>query len=288
MYMNASDIENKLRHGTATAEDLEKLDELYSDLDTPPSGVSSGGLKEDSKEDIDKLVATRCMAYYDDVACGDIQYVEPLKVWSDADIKDAIEDPSYAESCATQYLWRVIHQEGNSCASASLCAAIELLFNYYKGGFDTKLNYMTTYNVVTNYRNGGSSLAKTLALAIEQGMASEAVWDSKRYRDRIPEEALEDAKNYRITAVANITNEQQFRTALACGMPVYFGYAGHAILATELLGMKHIRYINSWGSSWGKTANPHFKGGFGILPFSRWHKRYGAYAILGVTANAID
>ena len=76
----------------------------------------------------------------------------------------------------------------------------------------------------------------------------------------------------------DITNTEQFGTALLKGFPVVFGWSGHSCLAVDVLSTKEFKYVNSWKPTWNGD-------GFGKLAFAKVNFRYGAWAIRSVTVK---
>jgi C1A family cysteine protease len=79
-----------------------------------------------------------------------------------------------------------------------------------------------------------------------------------------------------VLKVVRIRNKEEFGSALIYGLPVYFGYSGHAIYAVDPIDRSRFRYANSWDESWGD-------GGFGTISYNSIVWSYTAYAILTVT-----
>ena len=86
----------------------------------------------------------------------------------------------------------------------------------------------------------------------------------------------EVASKYRIDEFYDISNVAEFATALLLGMPVEWGWSGHAVYAVDLIDKNTFRYANSWDESWGDD-------GFGTLSLRSINWGYGAWAIRSVT-----
>ena len=173
----------------------------------------------------------------------------------------------------------IMDQNGRgSCAGEGAWNAGEICSRIAdpKGGWP-KGNPIFMYRVTSGGRDQGSSLISNVNFLKEHGCASNAVWprDSRNWLKRPSEEAIEDAKRYRLLKVMRVENWTEFGSCLLLGIPVYFGYPGHAICAVQLLSTTRFVYENSWGN-WGDK-------GFGTLANSRIEWKYRAYAFLEVT-----
>lgn len=133
------------------------------------------------------------------------------------------------------------------------------------------------YRHVNHGRDAGSSIDANLAYLRQDGVCPEAVWPrSKGWRARPSQEAYRIAKRYRILEFYDVTNEVELVSCILYGIPVVFGYSGHAICAVAMADTRRLIYVNSWGSNWGDS-------GFGTLSLSRIYWPYGAFAVRTAT-----
>ena len=165
-----------------------------------------------------------------------------------------------------------------SCASEGMSGSI--MASRVKAGQEpVKLNPWFAYHTVSGGSDQGSSLQDNVAFAQKYGVCSQAVYGrDKGWRAKPSEEAYEDALKYRLTELWSIGNWESFGTALLLGLPVYYGYSGHAIWATKLLDTGRFEYCNSWSKDWGDR-------GFGTLAKSKIVWNYGAYAFRVATES---
>jgi len=163
-------------------------------------------------------------------------------------------------------------QDGvGSCATESANNGVEVC-EIWAGQKPTKFNPWFGYHTTSGGVDRGSSLQDNLRFIQEYGCCPEEVWPrSKGWRTRPSAEAYDAAKAHRLLEFWEVTNWDEFASALLYGMPVYFGYPGHAILAVKLLAKDRLLYENSWGADWGDN-------GFGSLSHNRIAWEYSAYA----------
>jgi len=167
--------------------------------------------------------------------------------------------------------YRMDQDAVGSCAAESANNGVEVC-EIWAGQKPTKFNPWFGYHTTSGGVDRGSSLQDNLRFIQEYGCCPEKVWPrSKGWRTKPSAEAYEAAKAHRLLEFWEVTNWDEFASALLYGMPVYFGYPGHAILAVKLLAKDRLLYENSWGADWGDN-------GFGSLSCNRIAWEYGAYA----------
>ena len=160
-----------------------------------------------------------------------------------------------------------------SCACEALAQAIQICRAVDRQEAEL-LNPWFAYHTVSGGRDVGSSLQDNVAFMTRYGLASAAVWPrSHGWRTKPNAAAYEDAKKYRILEIFRISTWEEFGSALLYGMPVYFGYSGHAICAVTVISASRIKYANSWSDSWGD-------GGFGTLSRDSIYWGYGVYGAI--------
>ena len=177
-------------------------------------------------------------------------------------------------------IWELLDQDGVGSCAAEGCTNAVLGMRELAGADRVQLNPWGLYNTTSGGSDRGSSIDENLSLARSQGIPSMAVWPrSKGWRTRLSAEALEDAKQYRIDEFYDVTNHDEFASALFAGFLVEFGYriggGGHAVCATEMVSTSRFRFINSWGQ-WGQN-------GFGELNLSDIYWGFGAWALRTTT-----
>jgi len=239
-------------------------------LDNPPPGQRRG-LLEFSPPDIDAAFGFGdLLDVFRAPPLSDVIETIPEDEWM-----DHINDPDGAR--LRPFIWDILNQGSvGSCASEGITGCV-MCRREVKGMPQVKLNPYFAYGRVNGGYDGGSTLVDNLAFIQKYGVASQAVWPrSKGWRERPSDEAYANALRHRVLEVARIRNKREFGSALIFGMPVYFGYPGHAIFACDPIDRTRFRYANSWDESWGDE-------GFGTLSYSSIQWSYGAYAILSVT-----
>ena len=136
------------------------------------------------------------------------------------------------------------------------------------------------YRVTGGGRDAGSNIEDNLVFCRDQGMCPVSVWPRSKGLSRPSEEAIEEAKKYRILEFYDLTTVRQMRTALAKGFPVVWGANGHALCKVEDQGPDKGLDANSWGTGWGDN-------GFGVWTSYRgiqWG--YGAFAVRVATSSS--
>lgn len=176
------------------------------------------------------------------------------------------------------FVWKILDQDGiGSCASEGLSGAI-MCTREKQGLPQIELNPWMVYGRVNGGSDSGSSLSANMQFMQTYGVAAESVWPrSKGWRTKPSDASYENALRHRVLEYASVTNKQEFGTCLLLGIPVYFGYSGHAIFGTDPYDTVRFGFANSWHKNWGDQ-------GFGTLSYSSIMWSYGAYAILSVTA----
>ena len=195
--------------------------------------------------------------------------VVPIDQWP-----ERIAELNAAKAWPNSHVWTVFNQ-GNigSCASEAICGAMQALRSQ-EGQQKVTFNPYGLYGRVNGGRDAGSTLQDNLSFVQRYGCFPESIWPrSKGWQAQPSAEAYEAAKAYRLQEVVQVRSREEFGSALLAGLPVYFGYPGHAIFAVELIDQNRFWYVNSWGTNWGQQ-------GRGTLSFSQVAWYYGAYAIL--------
>lgn len=188
--------------------------------------------------------------------------------WSDTTLRDKVR--------------QVLDQDGvGSCATESTTQSV-MVARAMAGLPFVLLNPWYIYHTTSGGRDRGSSIDENLRFAREHGIASEAVWPrSKGWRKRPSDEAIENAKKYRIEEFYDIQTVDEFVSALLCGFPVVWGAKGHSVLKVEHRSEREGLDVNSWGTDWGDD-------GFGVWASYRaiqWN--YGAFAVRTTTMAGI-
>lgn len=175
------------------------------------------------------------------------------------------------------YVWDILDQDGvGSCASEAITGAI-MCRREFAGAPRLKLNPWFAYHTVSGGVDMGSTLQDNVAFVRDKGVCTQDVWSrSEGWQATPSREAYQDGLRHRLLEAVDVTNKAEFGTCVLLGIPVYFGYSGHAIFAVDLIDTLRFRYANSWDEGWGDQ-------GFGSLAFEEVMWLYGAYGILGVT-----
>jgi hypothetical protein len=244
----------------------------------------------------------------------DTHYVVPESEWL-----DHLRDPN--RPVGSKNVWSVYDQDGvGSCASESADGAMKLC-REGAGRKRVEFNPWGTYGRVNGGRDGGSSLDANVEFKKNYGSFPEDVWPrSNGWKKQPTDAAYEAAYNYRLDEARDIDNSSAsqfyaefFSAFMIEDSPlVYFGYPGHAIVATDiveeakattemvecanlmdqyllesgllpcldnvggLVDTLYIEYLNSWHESWGNH-------GLGYLRASRVQRSYGAFVFLSTT-----
>jgi len=191
--------------------------------------------------------------------------VIPMREWS-----DIIDSPDYTG------LWPavpiVLDQDGvGSCASESATGTV-LTCRSFHGQEFTELNPYYVYHTVSGGRDSGSGIDANLRFVRDHGIAPTSVWPrSKGFRATPSAEANEAAKGFRILEFYDITNAEEFGSALLQGFAVSYGRRGHSIYGIDVISTTKFRMQNSWGA-WGDK-------GTAIESFSGVQWGYGAWAV---------
>jgi len=250
--------------GSSLDKELEYLERLM--LDHPPEGRVMG-LVEECREPPPKEVPLEALG---------------LKEIPEDEWIDRIRALDEARAWPLEHVWTVLDQDGvGSCASESLNGAVMCL-REISNQEQVLFNPWGMYGRVNGGADAGSSLSDNLSFAQRYGCFPESVWPrSKGWRTEPSAEAYEAAKQYRLREVVRLSSKRQFGSALLLGLPVYFGYPGHAIFAVRLIDTSRFWYQNSWGKGWGQN-------GAGTLSFNSIQWSYGAWAILTETWAGLD
>jgi len=144
-------------------------------------------------------------------------------------------------------VWVVLNQgQVGSCATESTAAAT-MISRSIVGAEQVLLNPLFIYHTTSGGRDAGSSIDDNLEFARDYGIAPESVWPrSKGWQAKPSEEAIQVAKQYRIEEFYDISNINEFVSALLLGFPVVFGSNGHAVTAVQHMG-RYPLILNSWG-----------------------------------------
>jgi len=180
-----------------------------------------------------------------------------------------------------------------SCTAQALSGAIELLDKADGGKFveasRLHIYYFERLREGTVFADAGAMLRDGIKVCAE-GYADEKLWpyDIRKFATLPSMKARLDARNRRITEYYRISTLLQFKTAVASGIPVVFGFSvyssmmsqavaksgivpmpkigdtlegGHAVCAAGYDDAKGAALVrNSWGSKWGL-------GGYFWLPY---------------------
>lgn len=170
-------------------------------------------------------------------------------------------------------VWLIYDQDGiGSCAAESGYGGLDLS-RELSGLPRVRFNPWGTYYYSSGGRDQGSTLHENLRLLREMGAFPEELHPRSLGWNRKPsEQAHTEAKKYRIDEFYEISSWEEFGSALLHRFPVYWGYTGHAILATDLLNKSQFIYRNSWSDRWGDQ-------GFGTISASRIEWAYRVYCI---------
>lgn len=218
---------------------------------------------------------------------GLIESAKPIHIQAPAlgDVFEVIAESDWPEVIADQdaarlrpYIWTILNQGSvGSCASEGICGTV-MCRREIAGRPRVKLSPYAVYGRVNGGSDRGSTLDANLDYMMRYGAPSQDVWPrSKGWRTRPSEAAMENSLRHRVLEVARIRNKEEFGSALIYGLPVYFGYSGHAIFGADPIDRNRFRFPNSWSVNWGDD-------GFGTLSYSSIMWSYGCWAILSVTA----
>jgi len=185
-------------------------------------------------------------------------------------------------------VWSVFNQGSvGSCASEALDGAFKIC-RELAGLPKVEFNPYATYGRVNGGYDGGSTLIENLQFLQKYGAFPEDVWPrSKGWKPSPDKTAYEAAHNYRLDEFYEISNWDEFATALLNGWVVYYGEPGHALVAVDLLNDRQFTKLNSWGK-WGTgTKYSKIEYGFGVTNSSSIVWNYGVYAFRTPVIEAI-
>ncbi len=136
------------------------------------------------------------------------------------------------------------------------------------------LNPWFVYHHTSHGRDNGSSIDENLEFIREKGIAPESVWPrSKGFRDTPSAEAYDAALAFRIEEFYDISNVNEFVSALLKGFFVVWGANGHSVLKVRHLDERKGEDANSWALTWGDN-------GFGVwASYAAINWAYGAWAV---------
>lgn len=179
-------------------------------------------------------------------------------------------------SCVTQ----ILDQDGvGSCAAESTTQAV-MIARKLEGQEFVLLNPWSIYATTSGGVDDGSSIDANLAFVRANGICPESVWPrSKGWRAHPTTEAVEAAKQYKISEFYDLGTTQEIGTALLLGFPVIMGWNGHSVVLSQLLNTTTAEFANSWASTWGDQ-------GFGSVKLSAINFGYGCYAVRTAVINA--
>jgi hypothetical protein len=171
----------------------------------------------------------------------------------------------------------ILDQNGvGSCASEAITQCIMILRAIGRQAAE-RLNPWFIYNTVSGGVDRGSSLPDNVNFVLKHGVPSQAVYGREHgWRQAPTADAQEDALKYKLLEVFRIRTWEEFGSCLLYGMPVFFGYSGHAITGVTVLSTTRVQYANSWSLTWGDK-------GFGTLSKNSIYWAYGVYGVRVVT-----
>lgn len=254
-----------VRHADLELEsELDEIERLM--LTNPPRGIRRGLTIRS------RLIETRRLPKPTALTLEDAG----IDVLAPRDWPDLIEHPE--RTPPDKYVAGIFNQGSNgSCASESACGSV-MCRRQQDGQHPVKLSPLFVYGRVNGGRDAGSSLDENISFMQKYGSPSMSVWPrSHGWREKPSDEAYRDALQYRLLddGVLRVRNWAEFATLVLLGIPVYFGYSGHAIFSGNIVSATRLEYVNSWGN-WGNN-------GRGTLSSSSIYWGYGAYGILSVT-----
>lgn len=252
-------VKFQLRHTELELEgELDLVERLM--LRNPPRGIRRGVARRN------RLSPPKTLTF-DDLG------VEPyeLRDWSDLIADQNRTPPDW-------YVKFILNQASVGSCACEGCWGAGMCRRHQDGQAYVILNPYFPYHTVSGGYDGGSSLPDNIAFAQKYGCASQEVWPrSHGWRKKPSDEAYQDALQYRLLddGVVQVRSWEEFGTLVLLGIPVYFGYSGHAIFSSEIISTSRLIYVNSWHKSWGDN-------GRGTLSASSIYWNYGVYGILSL------
>ena len=160
-------------------------------------------------------------------------FSERIKVIPRNEWRDRIADPSYTGLRPSVPV--ILDQDGvGSCAAESATQSVQTCRSFHGQEF-VPLSPWYLYHFSGGGRDGGSNIDTNLRYLRDQGVATLEAWPrSKGFRSRPSAAADESAKDYKIVEFFDISNAEEFGSALLQGYPVSYGRSGHAILAVPI------------------------------------------------------
>ena len=167
-------------------------------------------------------------------------------------------------------------QDGiGSCAAEGVNGCVENMISV-QGQTPPLFNPYGMYHFTSGGRDQGSTLEDNLEFARDRGCIRAELWPrSKGFRARPSDEALEDAKRFRIDEYYEVENWEELGSALFQKFAGYAAYTGHAWEAVRPVNKTQLKWHNSWGEEWGD-------GGYGIINANRVQFSYGIFVVRSV------
>lgn len=199
---------------------------------------------------------------------------DDFKLIPENEWEDAIKQKEVDQATMRPLIKLQLDQDGvGSCASEGYSGCIQGLEEKQLHDVVELLNPWALYGLVNGGADNGSSLIDNVVAGAKYGVPTQKVWSrSHSWREKLSDEAKQDALRHRVDEYWRVGSKQEFGTALLLGMLVYAGYSGHAWFAVDLIDNVRFLWKNSWGRDWGDD-------GFSTLQFSSVAWGYGCYAM---------
>lgn len=199
-----------------------------------------------------------------------------VKVIPRADRIQLAQDPNRIK--LSLVIWWLFNQRSHGSCAAEAKNGVFQITRELENQQSIKFNPYPMYGVTGGGRDQGSSLEANLTFGRNQGHFPMDLWGREHgiYKSP-PRNIWEVAANYKTDEFYQLQTLDEFKTCLLCGVPIYWGYRGHAIVGVEYIDEDFFWYHNSWGS-WGTKPHPEVRVvGFGKARYSSIYWGYRCY-----------
>lgn len=199
------------------------------------------------------------------------------------------------------YLQEVVDQGYQSTCAAQTAVVMKEFQEKIQVDLNKRLSPQFVYNLRSNYPGAGMHGRDVMKILTNNGVCREEIYEYGKIEpaDKIPEEALEEGKNYAIAEYARVTTLEGLKQSLVKNGPCYISFpvynygsnfwigkdgedfvGGHAV---AVVGYNKEGFIirNSWGKDWGNE-------GYTLYPFKEWGSHWEVWTTIDGPSPHID